>query len=60
LGRKQIPQESEVAKKDMEYFIKKWGKRPDDKQPVSMIDKKIQEIAKLGNYNKLISGGITC
>lgn len=53
LGRKQIPQESEVAKKDLEYFMRKWGKRPDDKQPVSVIQKDIQERAKLGNYNSI-------
>lgn len=52
-GRKQIPQESEVAKSDLNYFVRKWGKRPDDKQPISVISDEIKNIAKMGNYNVL-------
>ena len=50
LARKQIPKENKVAEIDLAYFIGKWGKRPDDKQPVSVIKKEIRDIAKLGNY----------
>lgn len=48
LGRKQIPQENLVAKKDTEYFVKKWGILSHEDH--NKIPSNIREIAKKGNY----------
>lgn len=48
LGRKQIPQENLVAKKDTEYFFKKWGIHSHEDH--NKIPDPIKQIARKGNY----------
>lgn len=47
-GRFQMKNESNVAKQDSRYFLKKWGQFPD--KPTSLIDEKFKCRAKKGQY----------
>lgn len=48
MGRAQMAKESEVAKQDSRYYLKKWGVFPD--KPHTEIPECIQERAKEGQY----------